>query len=161
MISPAVRKTDRKELSLLFWMCMLVFAVALFVPVIPSRGKWVPLFIFYGAAVDDERWVDLALLLAGHLFVASTLGKLLTFGIRKFVPERAASPETQRERARMGMSLYIMGAGALLAAFFRDWEISGIPARLFGFVIIVTGLLGLLGVNVFVGGTLDKRKDPD
>ena len=36
----------------------------------------------------------------------------------------------------------------------------GIPVCYLGYFLAVLGILGLCGVNVFLGGPLDKRKDP-
>jgi hypothetical protein len=49
--------------------------------------------------------------------------------------------------------------GIVLVFCYRQWRINGIYAPYFGYVIIPLGVLGLLGVNVFWSGPLDKRRD--
>jgi hypothetical protein len=43
--------------------------------------------------------------------------------------------------------------------FFRHLDYAGIPVSYLGYFLIIFGVLGLLGVNIWVGGPLDKRLD--
>ncbi|GAA5496013.1 hypothetical protein Rhal01_02194 [Rubritalea halochordaticola] len=60
---------------------------------------------------------------------------------------------------RLQISLYITAVGFLFSTLSNDWVINGIPAIWLGYLFILLGTLGLLGVNIFIGGPLDKRKD--
>ena len=59
---------------------------------------------------------------------------------------------------RIVMSFRAIIAGLVLLFFFREWTIEGLYAPYMGYVLIGIGVLALLGVNVFWGGRLDKRR---
>jgi hypothetical protein len=42
-----------------------------------------------------------------------------------------------------------------------DWPLRTVPARYVGYLVAAIGLTGLLGVNIWYGGLLDKRRDLD
>jgi hypothetical protein len=69
----------------------------------------------------------------------------------------------ERTRNRRGASIFAIVAGALMAAFGGNWVFAGTPIRLswFGGLLVIVGVLGLCGVNVWKGGPLDKRRDDD
>lgn len=72
------------------------------------------------------------------------------------------SPEAatrKRKSGRRFMSFWSIGGGLLFVVFGRGWLVNGIPLYWLGFVIILLGVLGLCGVNVFYGGPLDMRLD--
>jgi hypothetical protein len=41
------------------------------------------------------------------------------------------------------------------------WRIDSVPAPYVGYLVAAIGVAGLLGLNIWVGGPLDKRKDDD
>ncbi len=59
---------------------------------------------------------------------------------------------------RLVMSFWAIGAGLIFVFLFHEQNIIGIYAPYLGYVSIATGVLALLGVNVFWGGPLDKRR---
>lgn len=59
---------------------------------------------------------------------------------------------------RIVMSFWAIVGGLVFVIFFREWNINGIYAPYLGYVLIGIGVLALLGVNVFRGGPLDKRR---
>jgi hypothetical protein len=72
------------------------------------------------------------------------------------------SPEVQkREGQRRLCSFGLIGAGIVIAWIGVDYVIGGIlPVPVFGLIVSGMGVLGLLGVNVFAGGPLDRNRDP-
>jgi hypothetical protein len=42
-----------------------------------------------------------------------------------------------------------------------EWRISTVPAHYVGYLVAAIGVAGLLGVNIWVGGPLDKKIDAD
>jgi hypothetical protein len=42
-----------------------------------------------------------------------------------------------------------------------EWRINTVPAHYAGYLIAAIGVAGLLGLNIWVGGPLDKRRDAD
>src|SRR5215470_18287745 len=42
-----------------------------------------------------------------------------------------------------------------------DWHIGTTPAHYVGYLIAAIGVAGLLGINIWWGGPLDKRRDAD
>jgi hypothetical protein len=42
-----------------------------------------------------------------------------------------------------------------------EWRISTVPAHYVGYLIAAVGVAGLLGLNIWSGGPLDKRKDAE
>src|SRR5262245_34952101 len=42
-----------------------------------------------------------------------------------------------------------------------DWHIGTTPAHYLGYLIAAVGVAGLLGLNIWWGGLLDKRRDAD
>src|SRR5262245_18689054 len=42
-----------------------------------------------------------------------------------------------------------------------EWRIKTTPAHYVGYLIAAIGVAGLLGLNIWIGGPLDKRKDAD
>src|SRR5262245_49030400 len=71
-------------------------------------------------------------------------------------PEEAAR---KRRFGRKFMSCWAIGGGILFAVFGGGWLVNGIPVSWLGYVLVLIGVLGLLGVNVFYGGPLDLRLD--
>jgi hypothetical protein len=70
----------------------------------------------------------------------------------------------RRKRARGDLfaAPWGIGAGLMLILLFDGYRINGvIPAPWFGWLLIGVALLGLIGVNVFAGGPLDKRLDQE
>ncbi len=55
------------------------------------------------------------------------------------------------------VALFALGGGCLLLG--DRWTIKFIPAHYVGFLFIGAGCLGLLGVNIWKGGPLDKNLD--
>ncbi len=56
--------------------------------------------------------------------------------------------------------LFIVSAGLIVAGF-RGWLLSGIPAQYLGYAMLVFTVAGLAGVNIWYGGPLDMRADPE
>jgi hypothetical protein len=65
-----------------------------------------------------------------------------------------------RRAGRIVVSLWAIGGGLVFVWFLNGWLMSGIPVPWVGYVMIAFGVLGLIGINVFRGGPLDKRHDP-
>jgi hypothetical protein len=42
-----------------------------------------------------------------------------------------------------------------------EWRIRTVPAHYVGYLIAAIGVAGLLGLNIWYGGPLDKRRDAD
>jgi hypothetical protein len=42
-----------------------------------------------------------------------------------------------------------------------EWRISTVPAHYLGYLVAAIGVAGLLGVNIWAGGPLDKKIDAD
>ncbi len=57
--------------------------------------------------------------------------------------------------------LFMIGVGIIFILYLHDYKIRGAPASILGYIAVVFGILGLFGVNVFLGGPLDKRLDGD
>jgi hypothetical protein len=71
-------------------------------------------------------------------------------------PEEAAQ---KRKGMRRFMSFWCIGGGLLFAIFGREWLVNALPVHWVGYLLILLGILGLGGVNVFYGGPLDLRLD--
>ena len=65
----------------------------------------------------------------------------------------------KRKGMRRFMSFWCIGGGLLFVVFGREWLVNGLPVHWVGYVLILMGILGLAGVNVFYGGSLDLRLD--
>jgi hypothetical protein len=65
----------------------------------------------------------------------------------------------KRKGMRRFMSCWCIGGGLLFVIFGREWLVNGLPVHWVGYILIVTGILGLAGINVFYGGPLDFRRD--
>ncbi len=65
----------------------------------------------------------------------------------------------KRKGMRRFMSFWCVGGGLLFAIFGREWLVNGLPVHWVGYLLILLGILGLAGVNVFYGGPLDLRLD--
>lgn len=64
-----------------------------------------------------------------------------------------------RQIGRWGACAYAIIAGILCLVFGDRFRFMGIPLTYVGVVVLAVGILGLMGVNVFYGGPLDKRND--
>ncbi|HKQ49189.1 MAG TPA: hypothetical protein VJZ71_14050 [Phycisphaerae bacterium] len=64
-----------------------------------------------------------------------------------------------RKGQRVLVSLFALGAGAVFVLFFKNWTYGDLPVPWIGYLIMAIGALGLIGVNVFIWGPLDKRND--
>lgn len=53
----------------------------------------------------------------------------------------------------------IFTAGGWLVWLGDEWRISTVPAHYLGYLVAAIGVAGLLGINIWVGGPLDKRID--
>jgi hypothetical protein len=56
---------------------------------------------------------------------------------------------------------WCFGVALIFIFFFKHLAYAGIPVSYLGYFLIILGVLGLLGVNVWIGGPLDKRFDKD
>ena len=65
----------------------------------------------------------------------------------------------KRKGMRRFISFWSIGGGVLFAVFGREWLVNGLPVHWVGYLLILIGILGLAGVNVFYGGPLDLRLD--
>ena len=65
----------------------------------------------------------------------------------------------KRKGMRRFMSFWSIGGGLLFVIFGREWLVNGLPVHWVGLALILLGILGLAGVNVFYGGPLDLRLD--
>src|SRR5436190_24026483 len=77
-------------------------------------------------------------------------------GNKQPTPEEAIR---KRKGMRRFMSFWCMAGGLLFVIFGREWLVNGLPVHWVGFALILLGILGLAGVNVFYGGPLDLRLD--
>ena len=51
---------------------------------------------------------------------------------------------------------------ALILGFFDDvWLFRNLPGKYLGFASLALMVLGVFGINVWIGGPLDMRNDPD
>lgn len=55
-------------------------------------------------------------------------------------------------------------AGIFIASGFfiylgEDWLISSVPAKYIGYIVAAVAVAGLLGINIWAGGPLDKKLD--
>ncbi|HEX8175889.1 MAG TPA: hypothetical protein VF543_12285 [Pyrinomonadaceae bacterium] len=75
--------------------------------------------------------------------------------------ESVDTTEVARHRhfGRVFISVWALVGGALFILFGNGWQVSGIPLRYVGGILVGVGILGLIGPNVFRGGPLDKRED--
>ncbi|HEX4120276.1 MAG TPA: hypothetical protein VH619_06660 [Verrucomicrobiae bacterium] len=65
----------------------------------------------------------------------------------------------KRKKSRLFMECWAIGGGVLVAVFGRSYLVEGMPAAWVGYFLMLIGILGLCGVNVFYGGPLDMRLD--
>lgn len=66
----------------------------------------------------------------------------------------------ERQILRVVMSVLMIGAGALFVFGMKNFLSNGlITLPWLGYFLIALGFAGLLGLNVFIGGPLDKRLD--
>jgi len=65
----------------------------------------------------------------------------------------------KRKGMRRFMSFWGIAGGLVFVIFGREWLVNGLPVHWVGFALILLGILGLAGVNVFYGGPLDLRLD--
>jgi len=65
-----------------------------------------------------------------------------------------------REKIRRFTSLVFLGFGGWLIYLGNEWTINGAPIWIVGVIVVVFGISGLLGANIFQGGPLDKNNDP-
>jgi hypothetical protein len=65
----------------------------------------------------------------------------------------------KRKNMRRFMSGWCVAGGLLFVIFGREWLVNGLPVPWVGFALILLGILGFAGVNVFYGGPLDLRLD--
>ncbi|MGE3809535.1 MAG: hypothetical protein AB7K24_33140, partial [Gemmataceae bacterium] len=73
------------------------------------------------------------------------------------------SPEAvrrNRDASRMIMCGYTMVVGLVCLLLGSHWRLNGIPLNYVGGFLLVFGFLGLVGLNIFRHGPLDKRDDP-
>jgi len=64
-----------------------------------------------------------------------------------------------RQNKRLLFSGMLVVGGGLLVLFRVGWVIRSLPVL--GYILLGLGLLGLLDVNIFLGGPLDKRLDAE
>ncbi len=67
---------------------------------------------------------------------------------------------TQQTKRYLGL-IGIFAASGYFVWLGDDWLINTVPARYVGYVVAAIGVAGLLGLNIWVGGPLDKRRDAD
>jgi hypothetical protein len=65
----------------------------------------------------------------------------------------------KRKKTRRFMLGWMFVVGWVLVVFCKSWRFEGMPAWCIGGFLIILGVLGLLGINVFYGGPLDLRLD--
>jgi hypothetical protein len=74
-----------------------------------------------------------------------------------------------RDTQRFLLSLFLVIGGALAAIFLPSYVLKpsyaspgfGLPVPWVGWFVAFWGVLGMFGVNVFIGGPFDKRGDPE
>ena len=66
-----------------------------------------------------------------------------------------------RRNKRLRLSVLFALCGWLLAMLGRGWHVDFLPLPVLGYLLLGLGFLGLLDVNIFWGGPLDKRLDPE
>jgi hypothetical protein len=69
------------------------------------------------------------------------------------------SSMSKRQTMRLITSLVIIAFGVAFVVYYKDWTLKTVPVPYVGYAFIAVGVLALLGVNVFYGGPLDKRRD--
>lgn len=75
-------------------------------------------------------------------------------------PARANAAQ-QLRFAQNSMCCWAIGGGLLFILFGEGWNLHGlIPLPYLGWTLVVIGVLGLAGVNIFKGGPLDKQNAP-
>lgn len=132
-----------------------------------------------GGHPDDEPG---GLILLGVLMVVGNVGLFIAMRRAKR-KEQAELPETaifwakgntsntkqnppsdeaatrKRKGMRRFMSCWCIGGGSLFGIFGHDALVNGLPVHWVGYLLILLGILGFAGVNVFYGGPLDLRLD--
>ncbi len=66
----------------------------------------------------------------------------------------------KRKHQRAASLLYLLLFSAWLIYLGDRWKINFISAKYLGFVLGGVAVLGLVGVNIWYGGPLDRRNDP-
>ncbi len=67
----------------------------------------------------------------------------------------------QRRQMRAISQVFLFTFAAFLIYLgWQGWTVGSLPAQWVGYLLVVCGVLGLLGVNVWYGGPLDQRNDP-
>jgi 4-hydroxybenzoate polyprenyltransferase len=66
----------------------------------------------------------------------------------------------KRSHVRLLVGLLAIGAGGWLVSLGNTYTYKGIPIWVIGAIIGAFAIFGLCGVNVFIGGPLDKNNDP-
>ena len=67
---------------------------------------------------------------------------------------------TRSQHRGIVTTIILAGGGLFVVGGFNGMLIRTTPAHYYGFAIIGIGILGLLGINIWYGGPLDKRRDP-
>ncbi len=76
-------------------------------------------------------------------------------------PQQKSPEANNRDGQRRVWSGVLIAIGLFLAWVGVDYVIFDfIPVPVFGLLLSGLGVLGLLGVNVFAGGPLDRNRDP-
>ncbi|MDP6468619.1 MAG: hypothetical protein QF918_12805 [Pirellulaceae bacterium] len=65
-----------------------------------------------------------------------------------------------RRQERLAWQVYLLSVAGWLIYLGDRWEISGLRADYVGYGLAAFGALGFLGVNIWIGGPLDPRRDP-
>jgi hypothetical protein len=67
---------------------------------------------------------------------------------------------TQQTKRYLSLIIFFGGAGYFV--WLGDgWRIDSVPAQYVGYIFAAIGVAGLLGLNIWIGGPLDKRKDAE
>lgn len=67
----------------------------------------------------------------------------------------------QRQHQRRAAITYLVCLAVWLIWLDDRWEIDGIPAKFVGYALSFFSLLPMFGVNIWRGGPLDPRMDPE
>ncbi len=135
-----------------------IACIAIFWDYFTGRGRpdtQPGVLVLIGAAIIvGNSWLFIAMLRAKRREQAETSDKAQVKP--QPTPEEAIR---QRKGMRRFMSFWSIGGGLLFVLFGREWLVNGLPVHWLGFGLILLGILGLAGVNVFYGGPLDLRLD--
>jgi hypothetical protein len=67
---------------------------------------------------------------------------------------------TRRLQRALALVFLFAASGFFVYLGYRGWAVNFVPAQYLGYFLATCGVLGLCGVNIWHGGPLDPRHDP-